>query len=151
MTPRPYSTLTPIATAIRAPEPVMDSRGRVWGYSNTARAQGSPASGTFQYSSLHLSLLKTDSEFWAGAGQKLPGPTTPTPSGCSTWHCLPSRRTADLGRANLQLQWNQTNRAESIAAKDRSVGSSCGFPIPHGHALEGEGWLLFTGSFCSQR
>ena len=65
--------LVTFAAAILAPEPALESGGRVWGDSNAGMGQVDPPSGAFQATGLHPSLLKLDQDCRAGACWRWPG------------------------------------------------------------------------------
>ena len=65
--------LVTFAAAILAPEPALESGGRVWGDSNTGMGQGDPSSGAFQATGQHPSLLKLEQACRAGGGLAVAG------------------------------------------------------------------------------
>ena len=102
--------LVTFAAAILAPEPALESGGRVWGDSNTGMGQGDPSSGAFQATGLHPSLLKLDQACRAGGGLAVAGADDTYAIGPPEV-VLPAvqRYSEDIwARANLQLQWTKT-------------------------------------------
>ena len=98
------------AAAILAPEPALESGGRVWGSSNTGMGQGDPSSGAFQAISNHPSLLKLDQACRAGGGLAVAGADNTYTIGPPEV-VLPAvkKYSEDIwARANLQLQWTKT-------------------------------------------
>lgn len=67
------SLLVTFAAAILAPEPALESGGRVWGLINTGMAQGCLNSGGFQAIGNQPSLLKLDLACRAGGGLAVAG------------------------------------------------------------------------------